>query len=318
MRTSRREARALAPSAPATTAEAAKVLDLATLPLAEGAEEPRCRSLACLNYNAKGKVATVFALHQKQLTDQGWQQSPDVQVTDQFASATFARDGFSLAVSVFPGGMPGIVSVGITQLGNIDLEKLPVPGNVQLAFPGAASAAFVTDMPVEQATQECRKLLLEKGWQPYGTTSDTLVLKQNAVRLTARIISAPAQGGKTMVSYSSALMSVDLPAPADAIEVQYHDLTTELTFDTTATQAEVIDFYRQTLGRAGWKATTDQPIKSDDKQMLLFRNPSADLLTLELREVDEKTRMRVKYQSAAEIADLDRQIKAKAKRKVDG
>ena len=238
-------------------------------------------------------------------------------MSDQFASATFARDGFSLAVSVYPAGTPGTVSVAITHLGNVDLEKLPVPGKAQMLFPGPASVGFVTDMPVEQAMQECRKLLLAKGWQPYGSASETLILKQNAVRLTARVAAAPAQAGKTMVSYSAVLMSADLPAPSDAIGVQYSDQTAELMFDTAATPGEVFDFYRQTLGKAGWKATTDQPIKNDGQEMLIFRNPSHDLLTLQIYAVDAKTRVKVKHQTAAEIAELDRQLKDKAGEKGD-
>ena len=299
--------------APATVAEAAKVLDLATFPLPEGAAEPQCRRLACLTYNAQGKVAEVFALLGKQLIGQRWQQLPDAQATGQVAGGTFARDGFLLAVSVYSVGTPGVVSVAITHLGNVDLEKLPVPGKARLVFPGPASVAFLTDMPAEKATLECRKLLLAQGWQPYGTAGDTLVLKQNAVRLTARIVAATGQGGKTMVSYSAALMSADLPAPADAKGVQYNELTTELGFDTKAAPRQIIDFYRQTLGKAGWEATTDRPLKDDDKQMLLLRNPSHDLLTLELYEVDDQTRVRVKHQTAAEIAELERQLEDKAK-----
>jgi hypothetical protein len=304
--------------APATVAEAAAALDLTKLPLVEGAVEPEIRRVGSLNYNAPGKVAEVFATHRKQLIDQGWRQLPDAQSTDQFASATFARDGFLLAVGVFSAGMPGVVSVAITHLGNVDLEKLPVPGNAELVFPGAASVAFVTDMPPEPALEECRKLLGEKGWQPYGTASQTLVLKQNAVRLTARIAAAAGQAGKTMVTYSAALMSADLPAPADAEGVQYHDQTAELMFDTTATPDQIVDFYRQTLAKTGWEATTDRPIKIDSKQRLILRNPSHDLLALEIDEVADKRRVRVQCQSAAEIAELDRQLKALRKLKPEG
>ena len=223
-----------------------------------------------LNYNVKGTVAKVFAVHRKQLTDQRWEQLPDAQLTDQFASATFGRDGFSLAASVYPAGMSGVVTVAITHLGNVELEKLPVPGNAHLVFPGPASVGFVTDLSTEQASKECSKLLLEKGWQPYGTANDTLILKQNAVRLTARIVAASAQADKTMISYSAVLMSADLPAPADAIGVQYSDLTTELTLDTTAAPSEIFDFYRRTLGQAGWRATTDRTIKPTTNRCLSF------------------------------------------------
>jgi hypothetical protein len=156
---------------------------------------------------------------------------------------------------------------------------------------------------------------LEKGWAPYGKAGDSQFFKQNAVRLTAFIASAPAQGGKTMIHYSTTLMSVDLPAPSDAIDLRYADATTTVSFDTNATIDDVVRFYRTTLARAAWNATTDQPFHSDFKKIMIFRNPQKDLLTLEMTEVDGKNRVFVKHQSAEEIAELDRLIKPKAEAK---
>jgi hypothetical protein len=61
---------------------------------------------------------------------------------------------------------------------------------------------YVTEAPVENTKEACRKLLLAEGWVPYGAAGDTQSFKQNAVRLSATVSSAPAQGGKTMISYS--------------------------------------------------------------------------------------------------------------------
>ena len=98
---------------------------------------------------------------------------------------------------------------------------------------------------------------------------------------------------------------------------QYNDLTTELMFDTKATQDQVVDFYRQTLGKASWKATTDRTVEIDGKQVMIFRDSAQDLLTLEMCEVEGQTRVRVKHHSAAEIAELDRQLKDRAKAKTE-
>ena len=68
-------------------------------------------------------------------------------------------------------------------------------------------------------------------------------------------------------------MSADLPAPADAQQLQYADVNAQLFFDTGATQQEIADFYRKAMGKSGWKATTDSPIKIDFKHEMIFRNP---------------------------------------------
>jgi hypothetical protein len=287
--------------APATVSQATKLLDLSTFSLIDGASEPTHRRLAALAYKAPGNVREVFALERQQLIDQKWQLSADAQISAQLASATFTRDGFSLVVTVFPAGKSGGVSIAITHLGNVDPEKLPVPGNATLVFPGAASAAFLTDMPLEQTVAACQKLLADRGWQPYGVTRDEMVLKQNAVRLTVRVLMAPGKADKTMVSYGCSLMSADLPAFPNATAVQYDDEQTELVFDSTATPTEISDFYRQTLGKTGWTATTDRPVVVDSRQTLVFDNPGHDRITLETHPADGKTRARVQQQTAAEM-----------------
>lgn len=299
---------------PATVAEAVKVIDLRTLPLMVGAEPPQHRNVAGLSYTAPGTVKSVFEFHRKQLLGNKWKELPGGYVSDQAANATLARDGFSLSISVFPAGKVGAVSVTIINHGNVKLSNLPVPPGVKPFFGGPVSASYITETSKEQTADACRKLLLAKGWQPYGMAGDVLFFKQNAVRLAARISTAPAQGGKTVVDYSTELMSADLPAPADTIGLQYADVNTQLFFDVTTGKQEIIDFYRPTLAKAGWEATTENPIKIDFKNVLIFRNPIKDMLTLEMSDVDGKTRVLLKYQSAAEVAEIEQRIKANFER----
>ncbi|MCE9554939.1 MAG: hypothetical protein K8T91_16415, partial [Planctomycetes bacterium] len=157
----------------------------------------------------------------------------------------------------------------------------------------------------------CKKLLLEKGWQPYGTAGDVQFFKQNAVRLTANVAAAPAQGGKTMISYNSEQMSADLPAPADAIRVQYADVTRQLSLDMKAPMDEVAKYYRGELAKTGWDATTENLIKMGFKHIMIFRNPAKDLLELEVRTVEDFSRVTLKFQTAAEVEAMEKRIKEK-------
>lgn len=301
-------------SSPATVAEAVKVVNLATFPLVEGAERPRHRNVAGLSYDACGTVKRVFESQQKQLADQQWKELPTAYVTDQAASATFSRDGFMLSVAVFPTGKANLVSVMLTNHGNVELGKLPAPPGVKPFYGGPVNAAYITESPVAETAAACRRLLSENGWQPYGTAGDSLYFKQNAVRLTARVSAAPAQGGKTVIDYSTVLMSVDLPAPAETEQLQYADVTTQLQFDTKTNPAGVAGFYRETLAKLAWRVTTEKPIRIGFKDVLIFRNLPMDMLTLEIYEVDGKTRVILRHQSAAEVADLDRQFKQEFER----
>jgi hypothetical protein len=302
-------------NSPATVAEAAKVLNLATFPLVGGAERPQHRNVAGLFYNAPDTVKQVFEFQQKQLADQRWKELPNSYVTDQTASATFGRDGFSLSVTVFPTGKAGVVNVMLTNHGNVELGKLPVPPGTKPFYSGPVNAAYITERPTVETAETCRKLLMAKGWQPYGKAGDSMYFKQNAVRLNARVSAAPAQGGKTVIDYSTVLMSVDLPAPAETEQLQYADVTTQLLFDTKAKQADVVGFYRETLAKMAWEATTEKPIRIGFKNTLIFRNPQKDMLTLEIYEVGGRNRVILKHQSAAEVADMERQYKEETERR---
>jgi hypothetical protein len=178
------------PGSPATVVEAARVWNLATFPLMDGAEHPQYRNVAGLSYNVADTVKNIFEFQSKQLAEQKWKELPGGYVTDQSASTVFTRDGFSLSLMVIPIGMKGIANVTITNHGNVPLDKLPVPSDATPSYAGPVVAMFVTNTPVAQTLETCRKLLLAKGWQPYGTAGDSLFFKQNAVRLTATIASA--------------------------------------------------------------------------------------------------------------------------------
>lgn len=296
----------------ASVAEAAKVLDLAKFPVMAGAENVS-RRLAGLSYQVKGTVPEAFKFQQQKLAAQKWKELPDSYSTDQSASAAFANDGFKVSVSVFA-AEPGKASVMLMQHGNVDLASLPLPPDTKLLYGGPLSTMYVTAAAVDKTQAACKKLLLAKGWEPYGTAGDVQFFKQNAVRLTASVSAAPAQDGKTAITYSAELMSADLPAPANAETVQYADSVPNLFFDSPDSQDKVVAYYRETLGKTGWEATTENPVKEQFKEWLIFRNKAKDLLTLELTEVEGKTRVLLKHESAAQVAELERQFQ-EAKRK---
>jgi hypothetical protein len=296
---------------PATAEQAARVLDLTTFPLMEGAPAVQQRTVANLSYPVATNVKAAFEFQKKKLAEKGWKELPNTSVTDQSGSGMFARRGFIVSVSIFPSGEPGKVLVTLHNFGNVSLAKLPVPRDTKPVYVGDATAMYVTGASVESTAAAMSKLIIAEGWQPYGSAGDSSYFKQNAIRLGITVSSAPAQGGKTMISFASELMSADLPAPEKAEELQYSDSTKELSFATTADKNAVVDYYKKTLDRTGWKSTLDATVKIDDNDTMIFRNPAKDMLTLSMPPASNgKIRVSLQHQSAAEIAELDRLIKA--------
>ena len=298
---------------PATVAQATQILDLSTFPLMEGAKPERSRQMANLTYAATGNVKAGFEFHRKTLTAQGWKELPNSSVTDQSASAMFARSGFTLSLSVFSSGKSGDLSIMLQNLGNIKPGQLPIPPGTKPLYVGDSTAMYVTEAAVPATAEACRDLLVAQGWVPYGGAGDTAEYKQNAILVTATVSVAPAQGGKTSIQYSTQLISADIPAPPNVEDLRYVDQPPELTCEAAVDQNAIVDFYRKTLATAGWQSTLDHTVPIDDLPTMIFRNPGKDMLTLKMSGGSRgKLHVSVRFQSAAEIAELDRKIKEMA------
>jgi hypothetical protein len=293
---------------PASVADAARVLDLSTFPLLPAVKGTPARVVASLSYQAEGESKTGFEFQRRELQKRKFTELPNGFSGDDAASGQFLRDGFHVSVSVSAAGEPGLINVFLQNHGNVDLAKLPVPADARLqyTFPGVAS--FETDASLEKTAAAVKKLLTADGWQPYGSAGDSMFFKQNAIELDARVLAPPAQPGKTVITFTAVQLSADLPVPPEAESVQYSDALKQVNADVPGEPDDVIRFYRETLGRSGWKATTEQPIRDQDEQMLIFRNPGEEMLTLKTRKVEGRSRSSLQHLSRAEIEELDRQF----------
>jgi len=297
---------------PATVEQAAKVLDLSTFPLMDGAKSAESRHVANLSYVAPGDPKKALEFNRKTFTAQGWKELPNSTISDDSASAMFARDGFVVALSVIPFETNG-VSVRLQNLGNVKPGKLPVPPGVKPVYVGDPTAMYTTDAAVPATAEAIRNLFIAQGWVPYGKAGDSDYFKQNAILAMATVSSAPAQGGKTMIQYSSQLISADIPALPGVEDLRYVDEPPELTFATSANKEAIADSYRKTLANAGWKSTMDKLVDIDEKPTMIFRNPANDMLTLWMSGgPNDNLLVSVRFQSAAEIAELDRKVKEEA------
>ena len=290
---------------PATVEEAAKVLDLSAFPLMDGAKSAESRHVANLSYVAPGDPKKALEFNRKAFTEKGWKELPNSTISDDSASAMFARDGFVVSLSVIPFEQNG-VSIRLQNLGNVKPGKLPVPPGAKAVYVGDPTAMYDTQAAVPATADAIRKLFVAQGWVPYGTAGDTDVFKKNAILATSTVSSAPARGGKTMIQYSNQLISSDIPAPQGVDDLRYVDEPPELTFATT-NQDSVVEFYRKALAAAGWKSTMEKMVDVDGKPTMIFRNPAKEMITLSVPYDygSGKLGVSVGFQSAAEIAERD-------------
>jgi hypothetical protein len=290
---------------PATVEQAARVLDLSTFPLMDGAKPLETPQVANLFYLATGDVKTAFEFNQKALVAQGWKES---------ANGMFSRSGFVVFVSVTSNG-DGSVHVRLQNQGNVKPGKLPVPPNAKPVYVGDSTAMYETAAAVPATADAVRNSFIAQGWIPYGDAPDTAVFKKNAILATAYISSAAAQGGKTSIQYSNQLISSDIPAPPNVDDLRYVDEPPELTF-ATANQDAIVEFYRKALAAAGWKSTMEKMVDVDGKPTMIFRNPAKEMITLAVPYDygSGKLGVSVRFQSATELAERDRKMKEMAPR----
>lgn len=286
---------------PATTVQAAQKLDLLTLPLPEGAEMSRHRRVAELGYAIKKGAKEAFDFVDQQLKERGWSQLPDSRIQSEFASANYELDGFLLHLSVSPRqeDKSGVI---ITHMGNVSLEEAPVPANAEKMYAFANVVMYKSPKSVEETAQACRQEMTKAGWSPYGAAGDSVSYRKNAVLVDVNVMSAPAQEGATVISLTSKLLSLELPAPPFADDFRYTDGTTHIGFDTDKSPQEVADFYREKLAPAGWKATTEKPVEIEWKEYTIFRTATQDMITIATHEFESRTRVNLDHQNASEVA----------------
>ncbi len=312
---------------PATVDEAAKVLDLRTFPRILGSKLGNLHTLGMLMYDARTTPKAAFEFQQKALTKLGFKELPGGYASDETNSSHFTKDGFVVAVSTSPSyGDPakaGLTSVSLVNSGNVDLAKLPVPPGVKPFHPTPQEASYTTTAKPAETAAACRKLLLAAAWEPYGQTgedanqpgSSMQYFKKNAIQLQSWISTAQVEGGKTLIRYSTELLSADLPCPTDATDPRYDDSLKTLHMDEpTAKTDAILAFYQERLPKMGWKATTEKPIVDDrtKSQFVVYRNAQKELLSLDLDQFTDIVRVTLKHQTAAELAEEERLAKIEA------
>ena len=154
----------------ATVEEVAKVLDLRKLALPEEAISDDKGQLGELSYSVKGDLKSAFTYQQQQFTKSSWKELPGTQIYPTSCSGMFQKSGFVVSVMCFDAG--GMSQVVLRNYGNLQLGKLPTVKGAKSVFANEASANFSVAMKPAEAVAATRKLLIDAGWEPFGSQSD--------------------------------------------------------------------------------------------------------------------------------------------------
>ncbi len=310
----------------ATVEELAKIIDLKTLPIPDGSVVTGERHLGSLNYEISGDLKPALEFQRKQLVTLGWKELPGSMAESAYCSASFQKSNFTVTVMSYAGSTPDKKSsqVFINSLGNVNLSKLPIVKGAKSTHSTVAAVGYTTELKPIEASDATRKLLLDSGWEPYGSQSvppDSVVMtfKRNAIRLNVFAGPAPAQQGKVMISYSVNVMAADIPAPPNAEMVGLDDTTKTLRFESPDEYVDVAKFYQQRLAKMSWKSTTSDLVTSKDNfqrqtAFLIFRNAAKDAMTLNLERINDKTHGRMSLLTAAEVVAAEQREKAAAEK----
>lgn len=291
--------------------EATRVIDLSSFPTFNLKGEPNGRTVAMQSYVAEGSVKQIFGRISEHLKEANFTELSPATVSDAYATGIFGRSGFAVSVTIMPGGEQGTVVVNLQNHGNVQLDKIKLPGEWKTIYASPISSILQSTLQPKEASDSLLGLLSDGGWRRLGSTTATQFFVNNAVRLQVMVSPAPSGDG-SMVQLSSELISVDLPSLPANTNLQYSETTKTLLFDTSLSLEDSVEHLRQSLAMLKWKPTTEGPIKSGFEFFMIFRKAEGGMFEATFRQLDSGTRVKLRYQTPKEFAETESRAKAKA------
>lgn len=295
--------------APATLAEARRLLDLSQLPVPQGAEVTAAATPAATGYRSAAAPEAAFAEQRTRLESSGWSLQGDAQIYPQSASGVFGKNGYVLSLTAMPDGAGATLQ--LIHHGNVDLSTLSPPEGVEVRFAQAISAIWETTEAPDAAAATLREALLAQGWESYGEAGPMRYSRRNAVRLSAMTNAAP--DGRTMHNLGVELLPAQIPMPRGAARADFDSPAQTLRVQHAGPIGSLVDEYSSQLAGEGWKTSLDAPIEDEGKQVMTWRNADQDLLALSFAAAQPDTaNVAISYQSKAQIDAMNARLDAQA------
>lgn len=197
--------------------------------------------------------------------------------------------------------------------GELDMRTLPRFSDAEVIYEDKATTIYVTPAEVAAVADFSRRELGALGWQEYtqpntskadDPTMEQMTFKKDGQGLSVFITVAPAQGNKTSVQYAPIPLQADLPALADASNIEFSDSQLYLGYTTPSDFDTVIAFYREQLAAPEWQEVADRSVVEPEQTRLFFAGKEM-ALWLELTPAgDGLTKVVLQPMSSEEIAAL--------------
>lgn len=309
----------------ATLDEAVKVLDLRRFELPKGSviEDDPNRRVDKIEYLSKGSPPEAYRALQQQFKKLGWKEMPGADVQETHVYGQFQKAKFIVAIQVSEWKMPDGSRMQLAFHGNVSALDLPVVKGAQVgSYAKALAVSYVTTTPPADVVIATRKLFLDAGWEPYGSSEISeehtlLRFKRNAILINAGVAKSKTFREEmpyvTEISYNVHLLAADLPTPANAEDIDFAEVLKTLKYKTPDDFATLAKFYLEKLKEQGWtpktenfEATTNL-LEGTPAGSLTFYNSAKDRITLWMDQLENKsTKVYMKHYTAAEAAADDK------------
>lgn len=309
-----------------SASELAKVIDLTRIPAPQGAKFDD-RSAAQVNVYVPLKVVPATEFYLRELKKLGYKPSPEPYLTtikDDYSSVTLVKDGYSLFLSATP-GEAGQSLVGLIRYGNYDARRLPQSEGAKQSYGSPSLMHYVAKGAVADECDVLLKALAKEGWQQYFQPNTSyaedpkqrsMMFRNKGYRLNVSIGEAPAQQNQTMVQYQLYTLANELPAPADATNVEFDDDQHVLKCVIPG-DIEVADkYYRKAMPEVGCKALEhDEP--KETTRLQRYETAEKGIFLVSMKNEDQKeTKVEFLYYSP-ELLKKMRESEGKTAEKTD-
>jgi hypothetical protein len=269
--------------------ELAKIMDCTKLPVPKDGIADQ-RNPASLDAKVPGKVPDAAQFYLSKLVELGWAADTGPggkAITDTYASVMMDKDGHRASLFVSPaGGGKAECAVHLKFFGNFDTRTLPHGPDDSLLYGSQIQTMYTSTTKVPAKADWVKKELLKQGWQIYvesrraDSPSDELRLfdlRKEGYALGVFISSAKAEGKPTTVQYGVAALGHELPAPADATDIEFDDSAWTMRCDSPSNMEATADYYRKAMPAAGYKPLSGE--KPQDKYInLRFGTDAGDIV----------------------------------------
>jgi hypothetical protein len=298
-----------------SSSELIAIVDLASLPHLPDATFGQLLPTQVMA-EVPGSVKTVTDHYLKALAAKGFAPGREANaktVTDEYAQASLVgKDGVRLSLSVTPMG-PDKVQVQLVNHGAFDVRHLGKPAGAEAMFVSPTLASYATAASVADTAAAVATILTKAGWQEFSPLNSQRVdlpnlqqrfYRQRGNKLDVSVTEAPAQGGKSVISYQVLALSHELPTPADAGDVAFDDAKGELKCIVPRALAEVAADMRKLCAATGLKLTPGEE-PTEKRVALRFEAASGDVILVTLTPGDEgPTNVRMLTVPAAVVEKL--------------